>query len=70
LCTKSAKQATNEELQGTVATYARWGGIFDIHLTTNLPKNLLVIFLNRLRFDRIMVMSLWPAFLAQLAFTI
>jgi len=38
LCTKSAKQAINEELQGTVATYARWGGIFDIHLTTNLQK--------------------------------
>ena len=25
--------------QGSVATYARCGGIFIIHLTTNLPKN-------------------------------
>ena len=25
--------------QGSVATYARCGGIFDIHLTTNLPSN-------------------------------
>jgi len=26
--------------QGSVATHARRGGIFDIHLTTNLPGNL------------------------------
>ena len=26
--------------QGSVATYARCSGIFDIHLTTNLPSNL------------------------------
>ena len=26
--------------QGSVATYARCGGIFDIQLTTNLPSNL------------------------------
>jgi len=26
--------------QGSVATYARCGGIFNIHLTTNLPRNL------------------------------
>jgi len=26
--------------QGTVATYVRCGGIFDIHLTTNLPRYL------------------------------
>ena len=32
-------------------------------LTANLPKNLPVKnFFNRLRFDRIMVMSLWPHF--------
>jgi len=48
--------------QGSVATYAKCGGIFTIFLTANLPRNLPVIFLNRLRFDRIMVMSLWPAF--------
>ena len=48
--------------QGSVATNARCGGIFDIHLTANLPGNMLVK--NRLRFDRIMVMSLWPRFLA------
>jgi len=34
-------------LQGNVATYARCGGIFIIHLTANLPGNLLVkIFLK------------------------
>ena len=27
-------------LQGSVATYARSSGIFDIHLTANLPRNL------------------------------
>jgi len=26
--------------QGSVATYARCGGIFDILLTANLPRNL------------------------------
>ena len=26
--------------QGSVATYARCGGIFNIHLTTNFPRNL------------------------------
>jgi len=50
--------------QGSAATYARCGGIFNIHLTTNLPRNLPVIFLNRLRLDRIVVMSLWPTILA------
>jgi len=51
--------------QGSVATYARCGGIFDIHLTANLPRNLSVKnFLIRLSIDRIMVMSLWPRFLA------
>ena len=49
--------------QGTVATYARRGGIFNIHLTVNLPRNLPVKKVaHRLRFDRIMVMSLWPRF--------
>jgi len=26
--------------QGSVATYARCGGVFNIHLTANLPRNL------------------------------
>jgi len=52
--------------QGSVATYARCGGMVDINLTANLLRNLPVKkkFVNRLRFDRIMVMSLWPRFLA------
>jgi len=52
--------------QGSVATYARCGGIFNIHSTANLLSHLPVKknFLNRLGFDRIrpMVMSLWPRF--------
>jgi len=40
-------------------------GIFNMHLTANFPRNLPVKKIaNRLRFDRIMVMSLWPRFLA------
>jgi len=27
-------------LQGIVATYARYGGIINIHFTANLPRNL------------------------------
>ena len=52
--------------QGSVATYASCGGIFDIHITANLPRSLPVKkqFFSRLRIDRIMVMSLWPRFLA------
>ena len=50
--------------QGSVATYASCKGILNIHLTANLPGNLTVKFsFNLLRFDRIMVMSLWPRFL-------
>ena len=41
--------------QGSVATYARRGGIFNIHLTTNLPRNLPVNFFNRSDFT-----ELWP----------
>ena len=48
--------------QGSVATYARCGGILNIHLSANLLRNLPEKFFNRLRFDRIMVM--WPRFLA------
>jgi len=45
--------------QGNVATYAWYGGIFDIHLTANFPKNLPVKkILIRSGIDRIMVMSL------------
>jgi len=52
--------------QGSVSTYARCGGILNIHLTTNLQRNLAVKKnFNRLRFDRIMVMSLWPNFFGQ-----
>ena len=51
--------------QGYVAIYARFSGIFDTRLTVNLPRNLQVkSFLNHLRIHRIMVMSLWPRFLA------
>jgi len=53
--------------QGSVATYARCDGIFDIHLTANLPRNLPVkVVFNRLRFDRSMVTSLWPSFFGPL----
>ena len=39
--------------------------MFNNQLTTNSPSNLPVKnrFLNRLRFDRVMAMSLWPHFL-------
>jgi len=51
--------------QGSVATYAKCGGIFNMHLTANLLRNLSVKkIVNTLRFDRIMVMSLWPRLLA------
>jgi len=44
----------------SVATCARCAGMFNIHLTANLPRNLPVKkTLKSLRFDRIMVMSLW-----------
>ena len=51
--------------QGRVATYARCIGIFNTQLTANLPRNLPgKKLLNRIKFDRIMVTSLWPRFLA------
>ena len=51
--------------QGSVATYARTGGIFSNQLTANLPRNLSVKnFVNRLRFDRVVALSSWPRFLA------
>ena len=46
-----------------VETYARCGGIVNIHLTRNLQGNLTVKKnFNRFRFDRILAMSLWPHF--------
>jgi len=45
-------------LQGNVAIFARCGETFDIRLTANLQRNFPVNFFNRLRIDRIMVMSL------------
>jgi len=51
--------------QGSVATYARCVGVFNMHLTGNLPRNLPVKkFCKWLTFDRIVVLSLWPHFLA------
>jgi len=41
-----------------------------MHLTANLPENLAVKnYINRLKFDRIMVMSLYPRFLAHPVYT-
>jgi len=50
--------------QGSVATYARCGWIFNNRFTENVPRNLPVkkMCVNRLRFDRIMATSLWPYF--------
>jgi len=47
--------------QGSVATYTRCGGIFNNDFTAKLSRNLLVIKVeNRLIFDRIMAVILWP----------
>jgi len=46
--------------QGSVVTYARSAEIINNQFTLNLPRNLPVIFLHRLRFDRIIATSLWP----------
>ena len=35
--------------QGSAATYAKCGGIFNIHLTTNLPRNLPVNFFKSVK---------------------
>jgi len=49
--------------QRSVAKYASCGGIFSIHLTTNVHRNLSAkIFFNQLRFDRFVFMSLCPTF--------
>ena len=55
--------AHNNVSQGSVATYARWGGMFNIRLPANLLRNLPVKkIVNRLKFDKIMVVSLSPIF--------
>jgi len=36
--------------QGSVATYAKWGGVVNIHLTANLPRNLPVKFFQSVKF--------------------
>ena len=57
--------ADNNVSQGSVATYARFGGIADIHLTANLPRNLPVKnFFKSVKNWQNLVMSLWPRFLA------
>jgi len=61
----SAKQAIDDKLQGSVAAHLRCGGVVNIQITKGLLLSLSVNFsLNRLIFDRIMVLSLWPRFLA------
>jgi len=55
----------NNASQGSVATNARCSEIFNIHLTKKIPRNLPMkktFYLKWLRFDRILVMSLWPQF--------
>jgi len=55
----SAKQAINDKLQGSVATYLRCDYYpFNCKFTEKSSS----IFLNRLRYDRIMVKSLRPRF--------
>ena len=45
--------------------YARCGGIFDVHLTANLPRNLPVKkIVKSVKNWQNVVMSLWPCFLA------
>ena len=51
--------------QGSVATYARCCGMFSIRLAANSPRNFPAKkCVNRSKFDRIMVTSLWPRFSA------
>jgi len=59
----SAKQTINDKLQGSVATYLRCGGVVNNQIKKDLPRNLPAKkFWNRLKIDRIMVMSLWTRF--------
>jgi len=49
--------------QDSVATYARCSGIFNMHLTANLPRTFQWNnFVNRLRFDRIWSLVCGPRF--------
>jgi len=48
--------------QSSVATYARSVGNFSNQFTANLPRNLPVKIVNRIRFDKVIAMSLWPHF--------
>ena len=50
-------------LQSSVATHARCGGIFDIHIHI-YQRMLSKKIINGLRINRNMVMSLWTRFLA------
>jgi len=43
----SAKQAINDKLQGSVATYLRCGGVVNNQIKKGILLNLRVIFLNR-----------------------
>jgi len=53
------KKAINHKLQGSVATYIRCGRIVNIQIEKGLLLSLSEkFFLTRLRFDRIMAMSL------------
>jgi len=45
----------SQHMQGAMA-------LLNTHLTANLPRKLPVKIVNRLRFDRVMVVSLWPHF--------
>ena len=46
----------------TIQSRCGGGAMSNIHLTANLTRNLPVKKINRIRFDRIMVVSLWPCF--------
>ena len=48
--------------QGSVATYARCGGIFNIHLTANLPRNLPVIFKKSVKVTKLWSRVSGPVF--------
>ena len=52
--------ADNNVSQGSVTTYARCGGIFNIHLTANLPRNLPVKIFFR-------SVNVWPLFWSTLS---
>jgi len=58
----AAKQVINDKLQDSVATYLRWGAMWVlISVKLQIYQRMFswIFFLNRLRFDRIVVMSMW-----------